>query len=706
MDDTMSRKRLLRVQESNDVFANESLQKEKQQRIQKKINPRFIILFGLFLILMLFIASRLIYLQVTQHDKYSQIALTQFDETRIELPNRGEIVDRNGNILLSNQEKLNFVYLAPKTDTEETRIEKAKKFVELFEVDISTMTHRDKQDAYIYYYPEEISKLNTPQELEQFSAGALTNADLYQLQLSRITPSLINNSLTQQQLQEFFILIKMRSRIDLDVILKEDVTHQEVTQLLERSLDFSGIVVRPSWDRYTTEGHHLGPILGEITTSRQGLLSDNSISMQALNYRLNDRVGRSGLEQKYESLLAGVRTEYSLTYSPSGLVNLNEINTGRKGDSLKLTIDTAYQNDIETIVSDFVLDKAYNGYHEFFNQMFVVVSDPNNGDVLASVGIIVDDDREIIYSPNGTYLNAFLAGSSIKGAVVYLALDEEVFAPGELVLDEPIKIQGTSLKSSSAVLGEVDDIRALSHSSNVYMFKTAIELGEGEYEYDKPLNLKSDTFPKVRSNFSQFGLGVETGLDVPLEERGFQSNSTLPGYLLDYVIGQYDSYTAMQLNQYVSTIANGEYRYKMRLASESYDTVSDTINYQNDVQILNAIDNPMAISRVQQGFRQCVTDGYCRALNDAQLETAAKTGSAEDFLYQDGINHETVTNTMVAYAPFDNPQIAISCIAPHYTNNERQIVPIEHGCLEVVENIINHYAQNNQLIEPEIEPTY
>lgn len=700
----MATKRLLRVTENQDVYMDDPQQKAKQQRIQRKTNFRFVVLFVLFSVFMFIIISRLYSVQILQHDKYSQIAITQFDETRYELPTRGEIVSNNGTLLVSNDQRSSFIYLPPKTDNDKIRMEKAIAFTDTFETDLTTMTIRDKRDAYIHFLPDEANKLITQQENEQYRAGTLTSNDLYRLKLSRITSSLIENSLSEKQLKEFYIFSKMRSGLGLDIVLKESVTFEEISQLLERPQDFAGIEVKANWDRVFLEGHHLNPILGEITTTRQGLLSDNSTSMQALDYKLNDRIGRSGLELQYESILAGVRTQYSLTYSPGGLVELNESFSGRKGDTLRLTLDLDYQYNVEEIIKDYLRNYAYSKDREFFNQMYVVVSDPNTGAVLASVGMQknLDSENEFTYIPNGTYLNAFLPGSSIKGAVVYLALDEGIFQPGEKVLDEPIKIAGSEVKASSAVLGEINDLEALSKSSNIYMMKTAIALGGGVYEYDKPLDIKQSAFHKVRSNFSQFGLGIQTGLDVPLEEKGYQSNSYLPGHLLDYVIGQYDSYTAMQLNQYVSTIANGQYRYKMRLVSESFDSETQEINFQNPVQILSTIDNAEAISRVQQGFRLCVTDGYCNALNEVPIPVAAKTGSAEDFITIDGTTHKSVTNTIVAYAPFDNPQIAVSCIAPHHVNIAQASQHIKNGCEDVTKAVLNYHASRVQVTPIEV----
>lgn len=690
----MKTRRLLRTKTQDDLFLNEHQVKLKQQRIQRTVNTRFFVLLLVFSVLLTMIVSRLYSIQILQHAQYTQMAITQFDETRYELPTRGDIIDSNGKILVSNEEQLSFIYLEPKNETPDTKWEKSVAFVEQFDVDLSTMTIRDKQDAFIYIKPELAEDLITESEMTRYENDELDDNDLYRLKLSRIDDPLINRHLTQQDLKRFFTYSKMNGALGLDIVLKENVTPIEINRLLEHQQDFLGIEVRLNWNRLKNEDHSLQSILGEITTNRQGLLRDNYLSMQAKDYKLNDRVGRSGIELTYEPILSGIRTKYSLTYSNDGLAQLSQQTTGRKGDTVQLTIDTEYQKGIEQIVENFTVNHAYSYAQEYYNQTYVVVSDPNNGDVLATVGVYVDEEGEVHQSPNGTYLSAFLVGSSIKGAVVYKALNDEIFAPGELVMDEPMKFKDTPLKGSYATLGQINDMEALALSSNVYMFKTAIAVGNGIYEFDEALDFDSSAFSEFRSNFSQFGLGVETGLDVPKEETGYKSQSLIPGLLLDYVIGQYDSYTAMQLNQYVATIANGEYRYKLRLVDNSFDSESGLINYQNPVTILNAIDNDLAIQRVRDGFRLCVTDGICRGLMDTKLSIAGKTGSAEDYYWDENQerNIETTTNTMVAYAPHDNPQIAISCIMPNYTNDETTTTFIANGCIEVIKEIVNYHA--------------
>ena len=117
-------------------------------------------------------------------------------------------------------------------------------------------------------------------------------------------------------------------------------------------------------------------------------------------------------------------------------------------------------------------------------------------------------------------------------------------------------------------MGYVTDITALQRSSNVYMFLTAIKIGGGNYIPNSYLSIKSDTFSIMRNHYAQFGLGTRTGIDLPNEGIGSRGPDSTAGLLLDLSIGQYDTYTPMQLAQYVSTIASGGKRLQPRLVKE------------------------------------------------------------------------------------------------------------------------------------------
>ena len=133
-------------------------------------------------------------------------------------------------------------------------------------------------------------------------------------------------------------------------------------------------------------------------------------------------------------------------------------------------------------------------------------------------------------------------------------------------MDEPIKIKGTKEKKSHRSMGLINEIDALAYSSNVYMFRIAMLLGGANYVYDGPLKINDEAFETLRRDLGELGLGVKTGIDVPYEELGVhRDKNRTGGLLLDASIGQYDTYTNIQLAQYASTLANGEKRSQAKI---------------------------------------------------------------------------------------------------------------------------------------------
>ena len=645
--------------------------------IKKRLAIIFICLVFCFIILVI----RLVNLQITDFNTYYQRALNNsLSVTEIEHA-RGNILDKDLNILVTNRQITNLVYQKNEKETKASREEKTKLLISLFNPDISKMSFRQKQDALLYYYPDVVD--------DQFKvSNKLSLDELYNLKLKYIDLKLIESKLTFEQLQFYSIYSKMLYYNNLVVI--EDLSPQQVALFLEHKDQLSGIKIDFSWQRFNNYNVGLSSVFGAITNEVSGIPRENALYLLASGYRLNSRLGRSGLESFYEYYLKGNNSIALLNQKNNHQGAKNIIYNGRLGDDLVVSLDNTLQQISYSAAQKFLLEKAYQPTNKYFNQIYIVATNPNNGDVLANVGLMIDKDKNIISVSDRTYTTQYSVGSSIKGAVVYMALDRGLFKAGETIVDEPIKIKGTELKKSYVNLGIIDEQRALANSSNVYMFYTAIRLGEGKYEYNKPLNLKPEAFNYMRANFARFGLGVSTGLDVDYEATGYKSNKKDPGFLLDFAIGQFESYTPMQLAQYVSTVANGKYRYQLRFGLATYG-INNNYTSQNPVKILNSIDNPKAIERVQSGFRLCVTDGYCKRLNNLDYEVAAKTGSAEDFYYDEELKEriDVVTNTLVAYAPYKTPQVAFSCVVPYYANGENTQ---SNGCELVIYQIMKEYT--------------
>ena len=217
----------------------------------------------------------------------------------------------------------------------------------------------------------------------------------------------------------------------------------------------------------------------------------------------------------------------------------------------------------------------------------------------------------------------------------------------------------------------IDDLQALKYSSNTYQFHTAINVGKGNYVYNGPLVLEDSAFDTYRNTFKQFGLGTKTGIDLPNEALGYIGKKTLSGYLLDFSIGQYDTYTPIELSQYINTIANGGKRIKPHLLKEVYSSNEPLTNkiYESEVEVLDNVSTTEEyMNRVKEGFRLVLDSGGTGyGYIDASHMPAGKTGTSQSFIDTDGdgvIDTETISTNFVGYAPYDNPRVTFIVSTP------------------------------------------
>jgi cell division protein FtsI/penicillin-binding protein 2 len=345
-----------------------------------------------------------------------------------------------------------------------------------------------------------------------------------------------------------------------------------------------------------------------------------------------------------------------------------------------------FQEDVDQIVTDIVNERR--GLND---SAYAVAMDPNDGSILAMSGKKVDDNGEIQDHTLGTIQNAFEMGSSVKGATILAGYMDGVLTPeNNNIVDTPMELAGDSQDISSVFNRSgtemVNDITALQYSSNVYMARLAMRMG-GQYDFEQnePLQINGpSTIQKMRGYYEQFGLGTETGIDLPSESIG--QSPTLPPNQhfqpLFQAFGQYDTYTLMQLAQYSATIANGGTRYAPRLVSEIRETNSETgeigrLATTVEPKVMNHVNvTDEQMNRVHQGFNLVVNGDYGFApgiFADAPYQAAGKTGTAEAIYWNPESNEHlsSVTNlSFVGFAPYDDPEIAIAIIIPYLPNED------------------------------------
>lgn len=686
----------------NNKYQGSSEYLKKALDLSKLINTRYYYLIVIILILMIVIIGRLYYVQIIKSKDYQSKLEAYASRYQTITTPRGEIIDRNGLSVVSNEQRLIITYFPSRTITDSKEWLLAYNFSKDFYVDDSVLKSRDLKDLFITTQSQAFKNFVKENQIEEFNyiltdeyqsinesllseeehrfvlKGKLSNKDAYYLKLSRI-----DDHLLKQLTPELKKVWVVKQSMDMPSsgqtkIIKEDATFSETAFLMEHSEAYPGFDVQIDWQRVYPFQTSFKAVLGSVTNSKQGLPKEDLDYYLALGYSRNDKIGKSGIEKQYEELLNGSKAKYSLLYDENEQGYLKEVQQGSKGYDLQLAVDMQLQQYIEKKSTDILNEFKEDKNRAYFDRVNVVVLKPKTGEVLSMVSMVQMEDGSVVDDPVDTYTGAYIPGSIVKGATLYMGINEGVVKPGEVILDAPVKLKGTPTKSSWSNLGLINDLTALSRSSNIYMLHIAIRMSGGQYVFDGPLYVKDGIFQTFRNYYSLFGLGVLTGVDVPNEAIGYMGLAKEAGNALDYVIGQYDNYTTLMLAQYIGTIANNGIKMKPRLVTKAYEPKTREVIYENPATILNEVENKEALQRVQEGFYQCVnaSNGLCYGYHpDLKQKIAAKTGTAQAYFTEEidgqptrieAYNHSTIT-----YAPYDDPEYAIACVMPNGYNGSQ-----------------------------------
>ena len=648
----------------------------KTQNDYFKIVNRRIFIFGIIICLIFAVVSvRLVFLQIRNQEDYAAKLENYSSQKQTDSTARGEMVDRNGKVIAKTVSSHNIVYFPPKDTTSEEQWKLAQTFAKDFKVDHKGMTNSDYQDLYMFLHKDEKGNKDSGKNLlSEQEKETLTAEEQEKKIRSRITMKMVDELADDDIKDAFSVYLSMRKLPNnQNKVILEDVDSDSVAKLMENKDKYRGFDVNlGSWKREYPYKDTLRDVLGSITTSKQGVPSELRSYYEAMGYSLTDRVGQSGLEKQYEDLLSGTPRVSEISYDSDGTAIMNETSSGKNGYDLHLTIDVELQKKVDDILEDTLKKYAGTAGREKFKKAIVVLMNPQTGEIYAMSGKYLDEDGKIQNYSSGAYLDAFASGSAVKGATVYMMLDQGIQTRYSTEQDEQMKIAGTPFKQSFNTYGTVNSIRALAVSSNVYMFKSVIKLAGGNYVYNQPLGITNEmaqkTFKLMRNYYSMFGLGTKTGLDVPNEAQGFTGNTMNPGLLLDYSIGQYDNYTPIQLVQYAATIANGGKKVQPKLVNTATEVNTDYTVYENKTQVLSALPGSKEdLETIQMGFREVVAGEHAiDPIKALDVQVAAKTGTAEVGDYTNA--------SLVGYAPYDKEaKVAFACSVPESATNDQSV---------------------------------
>lgn len=640
--------------------------KKTHYNLDKKLNRKVNIIIIFIILVFSCIFFRISYLNIFRSSYYKML-LTKNTTTYVygESTPRGRIYDRNHKLLVDNTSVKSIYYKKNNDITIKEEITLAYEVSNNLLLDYDNLSNRNLKEFYLLLYPDMGNKKITSKEYNDLENRKLNSDDIYELKIDRLTDDDLK-VLEDKDKKAAYLYYLMNNGYyydEKDIKIK-DVTEQEYAYILENTDKLKGFFTKLEWERVYLYNNTLRDILGNVSSTSSGIPKEEASYYLEKGYLLTDRVGISGIEKEYEDILKGEKAKYKVL--DDGTLEL--ISEGKKGTDIVLSIDIDLQLELEGMLDKEIIKTKKEANTRFYSGSYIVIQNPNTGEIISMVGRSINKNK--IYDNSlGNILTNVTPGSVVKGASIIVGYNTKVIDIGTIMEDKCIKLYNLPLKCSWKTLGTINDIEALARSSNVYQYKIAMMVGGFTYKYGKELKIDEKAFDTYRNVFYQFGLGVSTGIDYPMEETGYKGTSTAGDLLINFSIGQYDTYTPIQLSQYISTIANGGSRIKPHFLKQVLDENKEKI-YEVSPVVLNKVEtSDKYMKRVQEGFKKVMSTGTGRfGYMGSAKKPAGKTGTSESFIDVDGdgvIDYETISNNFVGYAPYDNPVMSIVVSSPH-----------------------------------------
>nr|WP_251716900.1 penicillin-binding protein 2 [Lactobacillus agrestimuris] len=650
---------------------------------------RMRIILGIIFVLFALLIAQLAYLQLAYGSRFkAEVAKSDSNVVSNQVP-RGVMYDAKGRVLVGNKAN-NAITYTKSTGTSTSQIYKISNALSNY-ISITDEKPTEEQLAE-YYLADQANSTKITNKLPKSKTNSqiLTTQEINQNMIDEVKKENIKFTARQKTAALIFNKISGAYTLSTIYVKNKDLTDREIAQVGEHLSELPGVGIGTDWERSYPNGSSIQSIIGSVSTEKSGLPSDNLQYYLSQGYSRNDRVGTSYLEKEYEPLLKGSKSTSEVTTKSNGDIQQTKtVYKGEAGASLMLTIDAKYQKEVQASLKRIYNNAVAAGAARYSNGAYAVAMDPKTGALRAVAGLSRNPKtNKIVDNALGVINQSYVMGSVVKGATVSGGLMNNVITPTNNTLpDTPIYLPGSAVKKSVypiGTFGSLDAESALEVSSNIYMMQLALKWVHAKYVPKQFISMPNDSFDVLRRNFSMFGLGQKTGVDLPGEVSGIEGQSfddqgrIRSGSLLDLAYGNFDAYTPIQLVQYVSTIANGGYRMQPYIVQSVGKTGRDGkkiyINYNKRPNVQQQIPWTKAeLNVVQEGFWRVVhgTNGWGTAhpLKNVKPSISGKTGTAQTFYYDpDHPNRknppELINATFVGYAPSKNPQLAIAVVFP------------------------------------------
>lgn len=643
--------------------------------------------------------------QIINGEAYEQEALShRTDVVEIEAA-RGEILDREGNVLAGNHIVYEVIYNALYLE-DSKRNETILQVMDLLEELGESWRDRlpielDEEGNYRFMENKE-DEIETLKSRDMLNLADYATADDCMRELARrYRYEGHSKEDTRTVLSVRYSMTRDQFSINDPYVFASGVSPETVGVFGEQSNRWKGIETRVNVDRYYGEEGSLAPHVVGVTGSMPTWFKEEQEEQNNLynpeenigGYKDSDVVGLNGAEYAFEAELRGQRGQQSVFSNEAGEVTTTataiapqegrtvrltldadlqrvanwslekniraNVNTGLKGD--KKAHDCKAGAAVAIDISDFAV-LAASSYPSYDLNLYMAGGQYQEDLLLDKDGLKALNDRAL----NGIYT----PGSVFKPLVATAGLQEGIIGAGSPVYD----CDGPGLtgvfKYADLELACTDKhgwasvYSAIAGSCNCYFCELGLRLG----------------IDRLDAYAEYFGLGWKTGVELseasgvmtsPSEYRERHSESGVDwteGNTAQAAIGQSDNqFTPIQLATYCATLANGGRRYRTHFLSEVLDyTGKETIRRYEPELLYDAEIREDVQGVVRNAMIQTATSGTASSVfSDYPVTVACKTGTAETsgLSWEDGGTEEHIS--FICYAPAENPQIAIAVMLEH-----------------------------------------
>ena len=675
------------------------MKKEKKKKTPGRSRYIFFSLF--FIAASIFFIARFIYLQITYKSDFSSnndLVITTENVRAV----RGEIYDRNGKLLVSNEYTYDCIFdknsFPSKNEEMNETIKNTLAFLEnrkdtLFPVEL-------KDGKFVFSFGEEEKKQSEFKRMSEFfKLEENTDCDSFISFLENRYSLFDEDGKRIYGQEEEFGILSVRYELERigfnpfePYIISENVSTSVINAINEAKLQ--GVRTQKNTNRVLNYpgycSHFLGRI-GKIPAEELDYYKEKGYPMDAY-------VGTDGVEKAFEEYLHGKDGTLVTVEDKNGnVVDQYYKVEPQPGKDVYLTIDIDLQIAAEDTLAyniTYIRDKANSAIYlekmkytdeegnvapwanlpsligEDVKAGAATAIDPNNGEVLALASNPTFDLSE--YSSNYAELSAdeskplynralmgiYEPGSTFKVGVAATALQTGLITRYDTIYDRGVYAYYPDYQpecwiwtSHHYTHGAQNVVSAIQNSCNYFFYDVGRRL----------------TIERMNEYSAYFGLGQHTGIELA-ENTGVLAGPAyaasidrtwVPGDTIQAAIGQSDNlFTPLQLSVYLSTILNGGTRYKAHILKcvREYGKDGDFYTVQPEIVSQTSI-SPEHIATLKEAMKRVTENGTASSVFARYpIEMGGKTGTAQvgKTKSQNGI--------FIAFAPYETPEIAVSCV--------------------------------------------